>query len=68
MHVEQIMENITFPWIEFNFVLQRHAGMYEATVGIPALGKKSDHMLSYLVNGAIFNLGLHRVVVGTRSQ
>jgi hypothetical protein len=36
-HVNKIHENSTFSWILYNFVLQRHAGMYEATVGIPAL-------------------------------
>jgi hypothetical protein len=43
-HLEKNRKNVTFPWIEYSFVLQRHAGMYEATVGMPALGKKSDHM------------------------
>jgi hypothetical protein len=45
-HIDEVMVNLTFPWIEYKFVLQRHAGMYEATVGIPALGKKSDHVQS----------------------
>ena len=48
-HLEQIQENFTFPWIQYSFVLQRHAGMYEATVGVPALGKQTDRFESYLL-------------------
>jgi len=43
MHLDNYLD-YNFPWIEYTFVLQRHAGMYEAIVGIPALGKKSDHL------------------------
>jgi hypothetical protein len=43
-NLDNLLVDFTFPRIEYKFVLQRHAGMYEATVGIPALGKKSDHL------------------------
>ena len=46
VHLDKPLMDFTFPWIEYKFVMQRHAGMYEATVGIPALGKKSDHLQS----------------------
>jgi len=47
--MDNVLVNHTFPWIQYNFVLQRHAGMYEATVGVPALGKKSDQLQSSLI-------------------
>jgi hypothetical protein len=47
-HLEELVV-FNFTWIEYKFVLQRHAGMYEATVGIPALGKKSDHLQSTFI-------------------
>jgi hypothetical protein len=37
----ELEENSIFPWIRYNFILQRHSRMYEATVGVPALGKKT---------------------------
>jgi hypothetical protein len=39
-HLEDYGSNITFPWIEYSFVLQRHSSLYEATLGVSALGKK----------------------------
>ncbi|KDR17732.1 Neuronal acetylcholine receptor subunit beta-3 [Zootermopsis nevadensis] len=46
-HLENSGENSTFPWIQYSFVMQRHSGMYEATIGIPALVLSSLVLLSF---------------------
>lgn len=46
MHLEEYGDN-TFPWIQYSFVLQRHASMYEVTVGVSALGKKLVACIKY---------------------
>lgn len=39
-HLEDYGNNVTFPWIQYSFLLQRHSSMYEATLGVSALSKK----------------------------
>jgi hypothetical protein len=47
MHLEQFGDNSTFPWIEYDFVMQRHSAKYEATVGVPALGKQTAGVVMF---------------------
>lgn len=49
-HFQTFRDNTTFPWIEYSFVMQRHSRMYEATVGVPVLGKQSTDLLESTVN------------------
>jgi hypothetical protein len=49
-HLEDHGENMTFPWIQYSFVMQRHSTKYEATFGIPAVGKKIMVWLDLVVN------------------
>jgi hypothetical protein len=46
-HLENTTDNTTFPWIEYSFVMQRHSRMYEATMGIPALGKQNADLVRF---------------------
>jgi len=39
-HLENYGNNVTFPWIQYSFVMQRHSSLYEATLGVSALSKK----------------------------
>lgn len=48
--LKELEENSIFPWIRYNFVLQRHSRMYEATVGIPALVIASLVLISFWIS------------------
>ena len=39
-HLEEYANNVTFPWIQYSFVMQRHSSLYEATLVVSALSKK----------------------------
>jgi hypothetical protein len=39
-HLENYGNNVTFPWIQYSFVMQRHSSLYEATLVVSALSKK----------------------------
>jgi len=39
-HLEEYGNNVTFPWIQYSFVMQRHSSLYEATLVVSALSKK----------------------------
>jgi hypothetical protein len=50
---KDLEDDSVFPWIRYSFVLQRHSRMYEATVGVPALGKAHNACVRAISHNAL---------------